>query len=170
MIHGGIKGVARMWNRTEKRKLEQMLKEGSTWNEISAAIGRSKGSIARYMDRMGMSYPERNSHSWPPGVEKTIRDLLSFGLSWAEIGRRIGKSGPNVSQYCARRGWKQNEARKEVKAAEYIARRSTIQVTTEEEKAAILNSPVKELMEKYGLSKSAVVKFRTKLRNQSPSK
>jgi cyanate lyase len=98
------------WDIEEARRLR---KQGLSWAAIGARVGARASHVWRAFQRRGwleddtISLPG-NSINLQWDIERARR-LRESGMSWDEIGMRVGTAGKNVRDAFLRRGWLDEE-------------------------------------------------------------
>ena len=83
------------WTSVDDFRLRHLVATGKTYDEVSRALCRSAGAIAKRCRDIGIGYPKRIPSHAAPWTRKQywrLRELILEGKPWVFISQAIGKS------------------------------------------------------------------------------
>src|SRR6266480_6061491 len=95
----------------EKEFLERQLAEGRSLEHIGKRVGKHSSTVAYWVNRYGLIPIGRARHAAiGPVPRDVLEELVSAGLSVAEIGATLGRSRTSVRYWLERYGLKTQRA------------------------------------------------------------
>ena len=84
--------MTRIPEAVEKRILFKLSQRKQSYGEIAAEVGYSATTVLRVASRFGLKRDNLNSRIWTDDEVKSAHDYIKQGLTYAEVGKHLGRS------------------------------------------------------------------------------
>lgn len=95
------------WTHEEIARVAELKAQGLSAPKIAEQVGRTTAAIHKLQNRINQGFAPENAivrKPWTDDESDTAHKLRAEGLSYAAIGRKLGRSAGSVEQRFSRRG------------------------------------------------------------------
>jgi hypothetical protein len=82
----------RPWTADDDAALEQMLRSGQHYSDISVSLGRTCASLQDRAYKLGLTGIVKSGRSWSEAEEAKARQMAASGMTYLEIAKRTGRT------------------------------------------------------------------------------